>query len=81
MVLPNTGEEMKKYPQSKQAWVKNPVKQSMEPSALHAGQRGQTDPFQSRPEMGTFLHMPFASSQAHSHHDTHTPKNTTCKTS
>lgn len=79
MVLLKTGEEMRKYLQSKQAWVKNPVKPNMEPSAPHAGQRGQTDPFQSHSKMATFLHMPLASSQARSHYDIQTPKNTTCK--
>lgn len=60
---------VREYPQSKQAWVENPVKPNMEPSALHAGQGVQTDPFQSHPAMTTFLHMPFASTQACSHPD------------
>lgn len=57
---------MRKYPQCKQAWEENPVKPSMEPSALHAAQSWQTNPFQSDSEMATFLCMPFASGrQAH----------------
>lgn len=41
----------------------------------------KTDPFQSGSDMAAFLHMPFASSQAGSWHNTQTPKSTTCKTS
>lgn len=81
MVLLETGEKMREYSQSKKTWVENPVTSSMEPSAPHAGQRGQTDPFQSHPKMATFLYMPLASSQARSHQDIQTPKNTTCKIS
>lgn len=36
-----------------------------EPSAPHAAQRGQTEPFQPHPGMATFLHMPPASMVRH----------------
>lgn len=53
----------------------------MEPSAPHAAQRGQREPFQPHPGMATFLLMTPASRQAHSHHDSLTARNAACKMS
>lgn len=53
----------------------------MEPSAPHAAQRGQMETFQPHPGMATFLHMPPASRQAHSRHDSLTVWNAACKMS
>lgn len=74
-------------PEDRQGDEKIPTKQTglggkpskMEPSAPHAAQRGQMETFQPHPGMATFLHMPPASRQAHSRHDSLTAWNAACK--